>query len=241
MNEDQRGEVHRIRQAYAERSLTGRGKLYHWSRADVHLNVWGRDHAIAMLLAADGWDDLADRQILDVGCGYGAWLRRLADWGADPACLHGVDLVEERIGHARRLSPAGVDLRVDSGYGLPYGDASMDLVAAQTVFSSILDEARRRELAAEMRRVTRPGGRALIYDFRYDNPRNPDVRALRASSLRQLFPGWRLRRRSLTLLPPLARRLAGRAPALAVLLERGLPPLRSHLLALLHRPEVGDA
>ncbi len=241
MSETQRSEEERIRQTYAERALAGRGRLYHWSRADVHLNVWGRDHAIAALLAADGLCDLTGCEILDVGCGYGTWLRRLADWGADPTRLHGVDLVGERIEQARRLSPAGVDLRVDSGYGLPYGDASMDLVAAQTVFSSILDAARRGELAAELRRVTRPGGRVLIYDFRYDNPRNRDVRALRASDLRRLFPGWRLRRRTLTLLPPLARRLAAWAPALAVLLERGMPPLRSHLCALLRRPETDDA
>jgi ubiquinone/menaquinone biosynthesis C-methylase UbiE len=112
--------------------------------------------------------------ILDVGCGAGYDLSRfLADgWPADR--LAGVDLVESRIEHARETCP-GVRFEVNEGSSLPFPTASFDVSTAAVVFSSILDDAIRRELFAEMERVTRPGGIVLVYDFVIRNPRNPDV------------------------------------------------------------------
>jgi ubiquinone/menaquinone biosynthesis C-methylase UbiE len=41
-----------------------------------------------------------------------------------------------------------------------------------------MDPSVRRDLFAEMRRVVRPGGSILVYDFVIKNPRNPDVVAM---------------------------------------------------------------
>jgi hypothetical protein len=86
-----------------------------------------------------------------------------------------------------------------------------------------------------MMRVVLPGGGLLWYDFRYDNPSNPDVRGVPASRVQALFPGLEGRLYTLTLLPPLARRLGPLTrfgyPALAA-----LPFARSHLAGLLIKP-----
>ena len=50
--------------------------------------------------------DLANADVLDVGCGPGIHLRFFAELGAAPSKLHGVDLVPERIDAARQRSPA---------------------------------------------------------------------------------------------------------------------------------------
>jgi hypothetical protein len=81
-------------------------------------------------------------------------------------------------------------------------------------------------------RVLRPGGALLWYDFRVDNPANPNVRGIGHRELEALFPGLACRVLSLTLAPPLARAVAPVSPGLARLLE-GLPFLRSHLLGVL--------
>ena len=93
-----------------------------------------------------GFSDIATIEVLDVGCYTGQWLRMLLEWGANPSKLHGVDLLEESIAKAKVLSPAGVDFRVSNGWPLPYQDASMDVCAASTVFSSILSPSPMRAL-----------------------------------------------------------------------------------------------
>ena len=62
-----------------------------------------------------------------------------------------------------------------SGTTLPFENGSFDVATAVTVFSSILDAAARRDLFDEMRRVVRPGGMVLVYDFVVRKPGNHDV------------------------------------------------------------------
>jgi hypothetical protein len=90
-------------------------------------------------------------------------------------------------------------------------------------------------VASEVRRVLRPGGALLWYDFRVGNPWNPHVRAMSRRSIRALFPGWRGSFRLVTLLPPLARRLGSLTPVFYPVLGT-LPPLRTHWAGLLERP-----
>jgi SAM-dependent methyltransferase len=148
--------------------------------------------------------------------------------------LHGCDINAERLAAARRLQP-GVDYREVDGGVLPYADGSFDLVCQFTVFSSIVSTAMRESLAAEMRRLLRPGGAIAWFDFRYNNPRNAAVRGLGRREVRRLFPDCRARFRSLGLLPPLARRIVPLSPTLAVALER-IPPLRYAYVAII-QPE----
>ena len=116
-------------------------------------------------------------RILDVGCGGGLDLAHWLSLGWPAQRLAGVDLVERRIAAAANRCP-GVDLRLTFGSELPFAADSFDVATAVTVFSSVLDPTVRRRLFAEMRRVVRPGGSILVYDFVIRNPRNPDVVAM---------------------------------------------------------------
>ena len=222
----------RLREVYARRDAAGKPGLYAWHRPDVQYALYRRRSLAAGLLRARGLEDLSGLDVLDVGCGDGGWLRTLAGWGASPERLHGLDLLADRIARAKVMSP-NIDFRAAAGWPSPFPDQSMDLVSALTVFSSILDPAARLSLAADMLRVARPGGTIMVYDFRVKRPDNRDVAAVSASEIRRLFPGRPCAFRSLTLAPPLARRLAPLSPALALAAETFFPFLRTHLWSLI--------
>lgn len=231
---DHGGELARIESANRRRTLRDSGDRYtHFNAANLRI-IQERERHLLEALRREGLYPLAGRDLLEVGCGSGYWLREFVHWGADPERLTGIELAVERVAKARERLPATV--RVLQGdacdTGLP--DASFDLVFQSTVFTSILDPAVRRALAQEMLRLVRPGGIVVWYDFRYDNPRNPDVRGVGLREIRRLFPGCRVRSRTLTLAPFLARRVAPWAPWLYPLLA-AVPPLRTHRLAVVRR------
>lgn len=191
----------------------------------------GRARATLDELGRRGVFPLGDRRILDVGCGRGSGLVQLEEWGARRDRLAGIDLLPDRVDEARaRL--AGADLRVGDASALPWPDAHFDIVCQATVFSSILDDTLQDRVAAEMRRVLRPDGVIVWYDFRYDNPANPHVRGVRKERIARLFPGMSCRLRRVTLAPPLARRLVPLTWTGATLLER-LVVLNTHYVAVL--------
>jgi SAM-dependent methyltransferase len=222
----------RIRAAYAYRDEVGKRGLYSWWQPDVLLSQYRIQMVAAGLLRRAGWRDLSRLRALDVGCGSGAWLRQLKSWGVCAENLHGVDLLVDRVAAAREFA-ADIDFREANGWQLPYPDASMDLVSAHTVFSSILNEDARASVAAEMTRVLDPLGHILIFDFRISHPLNSDTIGIRRSEISRLFPNFQQDAQSLILAPPIARRLAPVAPWLAVVFEGLCPPLRTHNMSLL--------
>src|SRR5262249_40588512 len=151
-----------------------------------------------------------------------------------PARLVGVDVRADAVAHAHARWPE-IGLDVADATALPHRDGSFDLALCFTLFTSILDDAIARQMASEVRRVLRPGGALLWYDFRAGNPWTPDVRGLSRPSTRALSPGCPATFRLIPLLPPLARRLRSLPPALYPVLGP-LPPLRTHWAGLLERP-----
>jgi len=97
--------------------------------------------------------------VLDVGCGDGAFVAKLADRGAT---VVGVDPDRQTIGAAaRRLGGAGSvpHLAVAEGQHLPFADATFDAVVAKTVLCFVGEGD---AVVGEMARVLRPGGRFVI-------------------------------------------------------------------------------
>ena len=93
-------------------------------------------------------------RILDVGCGTGANLLMLSQFGD----AEGVDVSEDALAFCRERGLANVKL--GAGEALPYDDATFDLVTALDVVEHMDDD-----LAGlrEMQRVLRPGGRVLLF------------------------------------------------------------------------------
>jgi len=208
---------------------------YAWHRPEIRVQAAQQARVLAAMLAATVGPDLSGLRVLDVGCGHGGFLRQLIDWGATPAHLAGTELLPDRIDYARVRTAPGVRWHV--GELDAFDDASADLVSANTVFSSVLDDAMRRDLARQMWRVLRPGGWALIFDFRYSNPHNPHVRKLSDVELLRFWPTERRLYRSLILAPPLARALAALPAVVAELLAALAPPLRSHFIYMAQKAQ----
>lgn len=95
---------------------------------------------------------------LDVACGTGRVLRRLADLGYDVA---GADLTPAMLRIAASHLPAA-ELHVAPWTELPFGDGSFELVTCSLALCHATDVA---PPIAEMARVLRPGGRLVISDM----------------------------------------------------------------------------
>jgi len=163
--------------------------------------------------------------IADVGCGKGWLLATLAERGIEPARLRGIDLLPDRVDAARARVP---DAQVQEGDAchLPYADGSIAAVVLLTVLSSLSSTAAQRAALHETRRVLRRGGAAIIWEPRVLTP-NRATRHLRRSLVGSVFGPGAVTVQSLTVLPPLARRLPGPR---AYRLVAAVPILRTHRL-----------
>jgi ubiquinone/menaquinone biosynthesis C-methylase UbiE len=170
-----------------------------------------RAQVLSELLESEGLMPLTGKRVLDIGSGLGDELARLITEGADRERSVGVDLLLDRIEKASLLHPSVRFIRADAR-GLPLDDSSFDLVLANVVFSSILDDDVASAVAREMRRVLAQDGAIVWWDNRYPTPGNPNVRGYRLRQIKRLFPDCRIQARTTTLLPPLARRLRRTAP-----------------------------
>ena len=107
----------------------------------------------------------AGSQVLDVGCGPGHLSIRLAEQGLD---VTGLDLdpamVERAQSNANRAGGVGrPSFVVGNASALPFPDASFDVVVSTF---SVHHWAEPATGIAEIGRVLRPGGRALIWDIK---------------------------------------------------------------------------
>jgi len=215
-------EVFRRRSHLAERySLENAGNRFNFNR--LHERISYYLHSL--------FEDLPDRRFLDLGAGGLFWTEQIMRMGLIPENCVGCDLLQWRLAEGRRLGRevAGV---VASAGALPFGPGIFDLVSLLTLMTSVTDKSQRQKIATEIKRVLRPGGYVFWYDFRYNNPFNRYTRAIGKREIEALFGDWPIRYESLTLLPPLARKLGGKLPLLLNSLH-ALPILRSHYLAII--------
>ena len=223
-----------VRHAFSRQAVRWRDITYRsWMPGNLFLNQ-ELERDWTELLRRNGFLPLEDSKVLDIGCGSGRLLVRMSLLGARSEDLAGVDLLEHEVDKARALAPH-IDFRVGDGTKLPFEDQSFDLVTTFTTFSSMRVDETRRAAAGEIRRVLRPGGAVLWYDF-WVNPRNPEVQALGMKDIKGLFPGAEIDAKRVTLAPPIARRIAG-VSWLACSLLDAFPFLRTHWLALIRPPD----
>ncbi len=225
-------ESHAIAERYARRR--GVDARYSMLQPDVWMTLQERQRVVLRRFAAQGLD-LPNVRLLEVGCGEGGNLLDLIRMGFAPERLIGVELIEDRFNVARGRLPQALQLHLGDALAVDLPSASQDIVFVSTVFSSILDKATQRALAAAMWRWLRPGGAVLWYDLAVDNPRNADVRGVSRPWLRQLFPEGDFQTQRVTLAPPIARAVCRLHPSLYTVFNT-IPLLRTHLLAWITKP-----
>ncbi|HYR77144.1 MAG TPA: class I SAM-dependent methyltransferase [Pyrinomonadaceae bacterium] len=115
----------------------------------------GRRHIIAGFVER-ACRDLGKLQprILDVGCGTGANLQMLSKFGV----AEGVDVSVAALDFCRARGLA--EVKQGAAESLPYEDAAFDLVTGLDVVEHLDDDIAGLK---EMRRVLRPGGRAVLF------------------------------------------------------------------------------
>lgn len=223
----------RVRTAYARREKKIRAGLYARTNPFELCIQHEREYRMMLLLRDAGLGSLDSKRVLDVGCGYGATLRLLLEYGARPANLFGIDLLEDRIERARALNPQ-MNFHCANATQIPFPEGSFDLVIQFMSFSAILDAGFRAAVAREIQRVLAPGGRFLWYDFMFNNPKNPDVRGMKRGEIKRLFPGYRMVGRRIILAPPLGRIVARISYPVYHLLAQ-IRPLCTHYLCILEK------
>ena len=222
---------------YARRAGDDR---YRADRPEVQQMLREREAALRRLFASQGWHTLQDKRVLEVGCGSGGNLQRLLQMGFRAEHLAGIELLPERFQAARASLPEAVRLIEGDACGVDWPPQSVDAVLVATVFSSLLDDAFQQRLAQVLWRWVKPGGGVVWYDFTVDNPRNPDVRGVPLSRLRELFPEGLVRHERVTLAPPIARLVCRLHPRLYGAFN-AWPVLRTHVLAWVGKPAQPSA
>ncbi len=224
-------DLSRLRAEYEDRKQRfASSDVYSSFNAANLFTVQQRQRDILASLKRAGVTDLADKRILEMGCGDGGVLAEFLTFGTRPENLFGVDYLADRLSNARTQLPASHFANADGSH-LPFPSASFDIVMQFTALSSILDPGLRRDICRDMLRVLRPSGLILWYDF-WLNPTNPQTHGIRPVEIRELFPACSISFRKITLAPPLARRLVPLSWPLGLILE-SLSVFNSHFLAVI--------
>jgi ubiquinone/menaquinone biosynthesis C-methylase UbiE len=104
-------------------------------------------------------------QVLDVGCNGGYQARLLAAAVTPGGQVTGVDPSGPAISYATRRGPGNTKFAVGVAQDLGWPEDSFDVVTC-TLAVHHIPEPVRADAFGEMYRVTRPGGRLLVADFR---------------------------------------------------------------------------
>ena len=145
----------------AVRAHTGELDL-HGERAALRGNpsfVWraGQDRRLAMVVR---WGirhprSIVERILVD-GCGVGMYVRALQPYALD---VWGIDIEPQHLKLAQE-NVRGAELQLAMCEQLPHASNAFDLVFSHEVLEHVADD---RLSAAEMIRVLKPGGRAVVF------------------------------------------------------------------------------
>lgn len=229
-------EVEKIRQRYLRRENISNDKRYSFfDKANLFI-CQERERKIIEIFKKNNFDDLSSKKILDIGCGTGGWLRNFIQWGAKPENLYGIDLLEKRIDFGRKINP-NINFICGNAQEINFGSRSFDLVVVATCFTSILDMEMKRDIAREIMRVLKDDGIVLWYDFRYNNPWNPDVKGVDKKEIIELFGNCDYYFSPVTLAPPIVRAIVPVSRLICEVLVK-IPFLRTHYLAVIKKEHL---
>ena len=106
-------------------------------------------------------------RILDAGCGTGRIINQLVELGADPKKCYGIDIDNQAIESAKKMSLEGVNYQVGSIAELPYEKEYFDIIICSGVFVRKNVRAEIDKVSKEFRRVLKSDG--IVFSFEYYN------------------------------------------------------------------------
>jgi ubiquinone/menaquinone biosynthesis C-methylase UbiE len=125
-------------------------------------NRWNPPH----LLSLAGLQNNSNITVVDLGCGPGFWTLPMSEIVGPYSQIIALDSSQEMLEALEsRHSPINVNLTLCELPSIPLPASSVDFIWAAFVFHEVTPVS---VLAAEMRRVLRPGGRLALLDWRPD-------------------------------------------------------------------------
>ncbi len=226
-----KAEESRIQEVYSRRRT---GDLYSRFNPAHLFMMQERERRFLRLLARYQYDHLENKKILEIGCGSGDVLRDFVKWGANPENMFGIDLLPDRVSEAQRRCPQGVWIQQGNAVSLNFPGGHFDMVVQSLVFTSVPDPKIKSQIASEMRRVLKPDGLIVWFDYHVNNPKNPDVKGVRAREIYALFSGCKVHLEHITLAPPITRFLAPYSWLLCYFLNK-IPWLCTHYIGAIQK------
>lgn len=123
-------------------------------------------------------------KILEIGCGGGGVIKDLEAIGMSNMISVGMDIDYLRL---KTIQINALILQGD-GSKLAFRDRTFDVIIQATVFTSVLDDTKKGEIAKEILRALKDDGLLLWHDFQYDNPFNRNVKGIKLEEIKRLFP-----------------------------------------------------
>jgi glycosyltransferase involved in cell wall biosynthesis/SAM-dependent methyltransferase len=221
-------EIELIRERYAKRSNHAKqtAKCFY---AGLY-TVKEREIQYACIIRENLGHDLSTKRIIEIGAGSGSNLLFYQNLGFKWENIYANELLEERYRALCERLPHSTCILGDA-LKLEYKN-EFDIVFQSTVFTSILNQEFRKNLAHKMVEMLKPGGIIISYDFTWNNPQNKDVRKLTKKDIRSLFSQCNeIQFKRVTLAPPVSRRV-GRWYDIVNFL---FPFLRTHTIAIIKK------
>ena len=182
-----------------------------------------RDVVFAKWLT-DRFPDRGKLRCLEVGAGSGKNIPSLQRFGIPLQQITANELLVDRLSELTEEHP---EVQTIAGNAMDISAGPYDVILVSTVFTSILDESFRKQLASHLIGLLADEGCVLWYDFSYQNPLNKDVSGITIAQLRELFAEREVLAERITLTPPVALLVGPFYKCLA-----WIPFLKSHVAAI---------
>jgi ubiquinone/menaquinone biosynthesis C-methylase UbiE len=221
-------ELTQIRERYKRRKLLPEDR-YSILNPATYLIEQEKERALIQWIIKNKINPIENKKLLEIGCGNGFNILRFIRLGFEPSNIYANELIEERIEEAKKILPPQINFISGNAMDINLPEKSIDIVFQSMVFSSILDNDFKENLAKKMWNLVKPGGGVLWYDFTFNNPANPDVKGVKLKEIKKLFNNEKFYVRRITLAPPLARVVTKIHPGLYNLFN-AVYVLRTHLM-----------
>ncbi len=195
---------------------------HHYSESECHLKY--------AKIIKDKFQKINDLKIMEIGAGHGHNLIYFKYLGLGWNNIYANDILPER-GMALKENLPLATVHTCDALELSY-TGYFDIVFQSTVFTSVLNDEKKKLMANKMFEMTKKNGVVLWYDFMFDSPNNKKVKGIKKTEISNLFPhSSRIDYYKTTLAPPIGRVIGKLYPVVNTLFF----PLRTHLIAVIHK------
>ena len=168
---------------------------------------------------------MGDCRFLEIGAGHGFNVHYFLEKGVKEENCTLIEPDSDRFESLKKTLPKAVieearfgDSRVEGGF---------DVILISLVLSSILDHEIQEQVLSRALTMLEPQGHLIIYEFRYDNPKNKNVKGVSPNLIKRVLKGGhKFQQWSVSLAPPIGRRVGKAYKPINYL----FPFLRTHFI-----------